>query len=103
MGWCLEDNMKVSMVKQALNMAYKNAIHKHDNIIHHSDRGKQYCCPDYTEFAAKKGFVMSTTQKYDPYENAVAERINNRASEKASDGEYFNNEFMQEIKALIPP
>lgn len=76
MGWCLEDNMKVSMVKQALNMAYKNAIHKHDNIIHHSDRGKQYCCPDYTEFAAKKGFVMSTTQKYDPYENAVAERIN---------------------------
>lgn len=76
MGWCLEDNMKVSMVKQALNMAYKNSIHKHDNIIHHSDRGKQYCCPDYTEFAAKKGFVMSTTQKYDPYENAVAERIN---------------------------
>jgi len=35
--------------------------------------------------------------------SAVAERINNRASEKASDGEYFNNEFMQEIKALIPP
>ena len=76
MGWCLEENMKVGMVKNALTMAYKNTIFNHKSIIHHSDRGKQYCCPDYTEFAAKKGFVMSTTQKYDPYENAVAERIN---------------------------
>ncbi len=76
MGWSLEDNMKVSMVKDALKMAYNNCIYKHDSIIHHSDRGKQYCCPDYTEFADKIGFVMSTTQKYDPYENAIAERIN---------------------------
>ncbi len=76
MGWSLEDNMKVGMVKDALTMAYKQTIFNHENIIHHSDRGKQYCCPDYTEFAGKKGFVMSTTQKYDPYENAVAERIN---------------------------
>lgn len=76
MGWSLENNMKVSMVKDALKMALCNCIHEHQSIIHHSDRGIQYCCPDYTEFATKKGFVMSTTQKYDPYENAVAERIN---------------------------
>lgn len=76
MGWSLEDNMKVTMVKDALTMAHKTTIFNHQNIIHHSDRGKQYCCPDYTEFAGKKGFVMSTTQKYDPYENAIAERIN---------------------------
>lgn len=76
MGWSLEDNMKVGMVKDALTMAHKNTVFNHQNIIHHSDRGKQYCCPDYTEFASQKGFVMSTTQKYDPYENAIAERIN---------------------------
>jgi putative transposase len=76
MGWSLEDNMKVGMVKDALTMAFKETIFNHAHIIHHSDRGKQYCCPDYTEFAVKKGFLMSTTQKYDPYENAVAERIN---------------------------
>lgn len=74
MGWSLEDNMKVTMVKDALTMASKNTVHNQESIIHHSDRGKQYCCPDYTEFANR--FVMSTTQKYDPYENAVAERIN---------------------------
>ena len=76
MGWSLEDNMKVSMVKEALTMAHQRTIFKQESIIHHSDRGKQYCCPDYTSFAGNKGFVMSTTQKYDPYENAVAERIN---------------------------
>ena len=76
MGWSLEDNMKVTMVKEALTMAHKNTVHKHETIVHHSDRGLQYCCPDYTEFAIQKGFVLSTTQKYDPYENAIAERIN---------------------------
>ncbi len=76
MGYKLDDNMKVSLVKQALEMAYKNCIFKHKNIIHHSDRGIQYCCPDFSEFAQKKGFILSTTQQYDPYENAIAERIN---------------------------
>ena len=76
MGWKLDNNMKVSLVKEALAMAYKNCIHKHKTIIHHSDRGIQYCCPDFSEFAQNKGFILSTTQQYDPYENAVAERIN---------------------------
>ena len=76
MGWSLDDNMKVSMVKEALKMAHRNMIYQHQNVIHHSDRGIQYDCPDYTEFAQNLRFVMSTTQKYDPYENAIAERIN---------------------------
>jgi transposase InsO family protein len=76
MGWALEDNMRVGMVKEALKMAKKNCMHNSKSIIHHSDRGIQYCCPDYTEFAKNNNFVMSTTQKYDPYENAIAERIN---------------------------
>jgi putative transposase len=76
MGWSLENNMKVSMVKDALDMAHKNCTFKHEYIIHHSDRGIQYCCPDYTQFAENKRFMLSTTQQYDPYENAIAERIN---------------------------
>jgi len=76
MGWKLDDNMRVSLVKEALEMAYKNLTYNHKNIIHHSDRGIQYCCPDYSKFAEKRNFILSTTQQYDPYENAVAERIN---------------------------
>jgi transposase InsO family protein len=76
MGYKLDDNMKVGLVKDALKMALKNCEHNHQNIIHHSDRGIQYCCPDYSDFATDKGMILSTTEKYDPYENAVAERIN---------------------------
>lgn len=76
MGWSLDDNMKVSMVKEALKMAHDNRMYSHTSTIHHSDRGMQYCCPDYTEFAKNFNFVMSTTQNSDPYENAIAERIN---------------------------
>jgi transposase InsO family protein len=76
MGWKLDNNMRVDLVKDALQMAHKNCIHNQKNIIHHSDRGIQYCCPDFSEFAQNKGYILSTTQQYDPYENAVAERIN---------------------------
>ena len=76
MGWALDDNMRATLVVQALAMAIKNLKFKHKSIIHHSDRGIQYCCPEFTEFANKNNFILSTTQQYDPYENAVAERIN---------------------------
>jgi putative transposase len=76
MGWNIDDNMKVELVKGALKMAVSNKRHNHKTIIHHSDRGIQYCCPDFTQFAQSQGMVLSTTQQYDPYENAIAERIN---------------------------
>ena len=61
MGYALEDNMKVEMVKKALKMAHNNRQFNTEYIIHHSDRGLQYCCPDYTDFARKLGYKMSTT------------------------------------------
>jgi putative transposase len=76
MGWCVETHMRADLVKSALEMALRNAEFAREHIIHHSDRGIQYCCPEFTEFAIKNGMTLSTTQKYDPYENAIAERIN---------------------------
>lgn len=76
MGWALDDNMRATLVVEALRMAVGNLRYSHKSIIHHSDRGIQYCCPEFTDFAKKNNFVLSTTQQYDPYENAVAERIN---------------------------
>lgn len=76
MGYKLDDNMKTSLVKDALKMAINNKQHGPSTTIHHSDRGIQYCFPEYTEFARNNKMVLSTTEKYDPYENAVAERIN---------------------------
>ena len=57
-------------------MALKNRKYPNKKLIHHSDRGFQYCNPKYTVLAEKNGITMSMTEQYDPYENAVAERIN---------------------------
>ena len=76
MGYSVEGHMKVDSVKMAMKMAKKNMIFGHESVIHHSDRGIQYCCDKYSGIAEKLHFKLSTTQQYDPYENAVAERIN---------------------------
>lgn len=76
MGYKLASHMRVSLCKEALDMAIKNRKYPKKALIHHSDRGLQYCAPEYVEFAEKNDITMSMTQKYDPYENALAERIN---------------------------
>jgi len=58
----------------ALLMAAKSK--RQGVLIHHSDRGLQYCCADYVQILAHYGIRISMTEKGDPYENAIAERIN---------------------------
>tara|TARA_R110002111_G_scaffold250569_1_gene314854 strand:+ start:492 stop:1364 length:873 start_codon:yes stop_codon:yes gene_type:complete len=76
MGYKLDNNMKTSLYTEALAMAIKNRKYPNEKLIHHSDRGFQYCNPKYTAFAEDNGIIMSMTEQYDPYENAIAERIN---------------------------
>ena len=57
-------------------MALKNRKYNDQKLIHHSDRGLQYCNSEFTGFAEDNGLTMNMTQQYDPYENPVAERIN---------------------------
>jgi len=76
MGYKLANHMKTSLCIEALKMAIKNRKYPHKKLIHHSDRGFQYCNPKYTAFAEENGIMMSMTEQYDPYENAIAERIN---------------------------
>lgn len=76
MGWDIQFHMRACLVSDALKLAIKNMIHGREGIIHHSDRGIQYCCPEFTTFAQCNNFVLSNTQNSDPYENAIAERIN---------------------------
>lgn len=76
MGFKLSTNMKASLTLDALKMALKNRKYPQNKLIHHSDRGFQYCWPEYVNFAQENGLIISMTQQYDPYENALAERIN---------------------------
>ncbi|WP_310993183.1 IS3 family transposase [Aequorivita marina] len=76
MGYNIDNHMRTSLCTKALAMAVKNRKYPGQKLIHHSDRGFQYCNPKYTVFAESNGITMSMTEQYDPYENAVAERIN---------------------------
>lgn len=76
MGYEVSDNLKAESSKRALVMALKNRKYPNRKLIHHSDRGIQYCCPQYTDVLDNHKVKISMTQKYDPYENAIAERIN---------------------------
>jgi transposase InsO family protein len=72
-GYHLSKNLGVEGALKALRMALKQAPNCR---IHHSDRGVQYCCKAYIRTLRKHGIQSSMTQGYDPYQNAVAERIN---------------------------
>jgi putative transposase len=75
-GYQLSDNMRTINCISALKMAIKNRQYPDRPLIHHSDRGIQYCNPEYTETLDNNHIDISMTEKHDPYENAVAERIN---------------------------
>ena len=75
-GHQLSDNLKAVNCVNALKMAVKNRKYPDRYLIHHSDRGFQYCCPEYTQALHNNHIDISMTTKHDPYENAVAERIN---------------------------
>jgi len=61
---------------RALSMANKSRSYNKEELIHHSDRGLQYCSDDYQKLLGKRNIKCSMTESYDPYANAVAERIN---------------------------
>ena len=75
-GHNLSENLNADNCVRALKMAVKNREYADKPLIHHSDRGIQYCCNDYQKQIAKYGIKCSMTESYDPYANAVAERVN---------------------------
>jgi putative transposase len=81
MGYAIADNMEATQMKQALRMAVGNRENKHP-LIHHSDRGLQYCSAEYVSIADQHQIKMSMTENGDPYENALAERMNRTLKEE---------------------
>ena len=59
----------------ALKMAVSDRVYRHE-LIHHSDRGIQYCAQPYQEVLRATGVKCSMTDGYDCYQNALAERMN---------------------------
>mgnify|MGYP003861194043 FL=1 len=75
MGYKLSDDMSTENVVQALHMAVLKRKTQ-QSLIHHSDRGLQYCSSLYQNALKENGILPSMTDGYDCYQNAMAERIN---------------------------
>jgi transposase InsO family protein len=75
-GWNLARSLRAGNALAALKMALSGVKGKQQELIHHSDRGSQYCCGDYVALLIRYGIRISMTESGDPLENAVAERIN---------------------------
>ena len=76
-GWCLADSLGATFTLRALRMAINQAGGGDlSGLIHHSDRGIQYCCDLYIDELQKYGIRISMTEDYKPTDNAVAERVN---------------------------
>ncbi|MDY3978802.1 MAG: IS3 family transposase [Tidjanibacter sp.] len=75
-GYDLSDRLEASGAVRALRMANRMRQYDKEPLIHHSDRGIQYCCDEYQKELKRTGLQVSMTESYDPYANAVAERVN---------------------------
>ena len=74
-GHHLSRDMRTQNVVKAIRKARRHRIGNHE-LIHHSDRGSQYCSDEYQQELARQGILPSTTDGYDCYQNALAERVN---------------------------
>lgn len=76
-GWTLSESLVARNTLAALDMGIERVGHLGmDGLVHHSDRGAQYCSNEYVKKLIKHGIKISMTEDYNPTDNAVAERVN---------------------------
>lgn len=104
-GHCVHESLSVKGCIDALRQAISNRKDKTKHLIHHSDRGVQYCCHAYVKLLQKQQIQISMTQTGDPLENAVAERIHKTIKEEFTNDRQINfcniDEAKSEIKKFI--
>ncbi len=101
-GYCVHATLQAEGAIKSLQMAFKTLeASTIKGFIHHSDRGIQYCCDAYTEMLSKKGIQISMTEKSDPLENAIAERVNKTIKEEFTDEKELSFTTIEAAKVAI--
>lgn len=81
-GFAVGTSLQACWAVQALQMAIAGTSGSLQGLIHHSDRGVQYCCGDYIGLLKMYEIQPSMTSTGDPLENPVAERVNRTIKEE---------------------
>jgi len=98
MGYDVSSSLEMEGSIRALEMALEERSYDNYPLIHHSDRGLQYCSNEYQQILKDNSIITSMTEKYDPYENAIAERVNGILKQEFAIAQYDTN---LETKKLI--
>ena len=88
-GWALEDHLRASLAIAALSMALAARRPAPCTLIHHSDRGVQYACGDYSDLLAAHGIQPSMSRVGNPYDNAKAESFIKTLKYEQVDGRIY--------------
>lgn len=92
LGWKIAESLEAKHTLEAFNQAARDAAQNNvdfSNLIHHSDRGVQYCCNLYVGRLLALGIKISMTEDYKPTDNAIAERVNGIIKQLFIDGQDF--------------
>jgi putative transposase len=100
-GWAMADHLGASLAVDALRMAIEARRPAPDSLIHHSDRGVQYACSDYTEALAAYKITASMSRVGNPYDNAKAERFMRTLKTEQIDGTLYRD--LRHARADIGP
>ena len=102
-GYYVAQTLETIESVQALKMALDSLETKPTNLVHHSDRGIQYCSNSYVKLLQDYNIKISMTENGDPLENAIAERINGIIKEEYLYNYQVNNikEAKQLLKAVV--
>jgi transposase InsO family protein len=90
-GWALAKHLQASLATAALTMAITARRPKPGSLIHHSDRGVQYACNDYTALLAAHDIQASMSRVGNPYDNAKAESFMKTLKHEQIDGTTYRD------------
>jgi len=90
-GWALETHLRAELAIAALDMAISSRRPVPCSLIHHSDRGVQYACGDYTARLNEHGIEASMSRVGNPYDNAKAERFMGTLKQEEVDGSAYRD------------
>lgn len=97
MGYNVSETLAASETLKALQMALKNRKYQ-GSLIHHSDRGLQYCSSGYVQALKQKSIAISMTEDGSPYDNAIAERINGILKDEYSLDQIFDDQSQLQLQ-----
>lgn len=99
MGYQVHPTLEAEGPLAALRNALKNRSHTETKLIHHSDQGSQYCSEEYISLLKRNDIRISMSSPGNPYENAVAERVNGIVKTEFSLDGYFKT--IEQVRQVV--